>query len=191
MKRPTLFFTFNNAGHLPAHTVCISTTVSAYPVVGPGGYEEQRNPLMRQRGKDGNGKMLVIESRCPTIGGDSSYAFIVRSQFFRQVLEQVKAKLDSQLFVNADVQYCDPFGKYYCTTVWLQYLREPINGFQQLSEIDCSGMYRVVPNIPQAMYGTNEQLPACSAHNEGVKNQEDFMRSLGWKPIPPQEESPK
>ena len=180
---------WQNAGHLPARTVCMMTTSSAWPITAP--KAGPSTPLMRQRGRDSTGKLQVMESGCPTVGGDSAFAYIIPDPFTQKTFDAVKAKKDSQLSVWETIQYCDSFGHYVCKSVFLNYLHDPINGFQEIGENDCSGMYRAVPNIPQIMYGPNEQLPPCSTPEEEQKNQEEKMRSSGYQPIPEPKDAPK
>ncbi len=88
------------------------------------------------------------------------------------------------VMVSATVQYCDSFGHYFCKQATMRYLFDPINRFQNVGELDCSGSYGAVPNITREMYGTDKPLPPCSTPEEDKKNQEDYLRSYGWKTTP-------
>jgi hypothetical protein len=168
---------FQNSGHLPAITTCVSTRTFGTPLMNPFDYG---NILIRQAGKDSTGRRRVAESSCPTVGGDTAYSFPIRP-FSEQTLTQLKSNKQSDFRVHETIQYCDAFGHYFCKSAMLKYEREPISGFSEEGESDCSGYYRANPDTPNTMYGTNEQLPACPQPGEILKNQEDDMRVWGWK----------
>jgi hypothetical protein len=164
---PTMTLYLQNAGHLPAQNVCVSTLITATPIFKVPA--EQNQPLIRQRGLDGQGHMQTLENACPTIGGDSAYAHLITKFFPQETLDRVRAEKSSDFRLSVVIQYCDPFGRYCCKNASFQYIGDNL---RELGELDCGKDYGSVPDLPPGIYGNNEPLPPCIG---GDKPREDEL----------------
>jgi len=190
---PDIVVYLQNSGHLPAHNVCISSQVSAWPVF-PNAIHRD-DPLRRQMGKDGQGHMQVIESACPTIGGDSTYAYVISRVFQQRVLDRIKAEPRTDFALAAAIQYCDSFGHYSCKNTILHSNKTPLV-FHAISELDCTKEYGQVPTlvygspVSATIFGSNEPLPPCVG--DDPKTQEEQLAFVkGWIRYLQERQSPR
>jgi hypothetical protein len=132
--RATVVLCLQNAGRLPASSVCVNTTLSAWPLVAA---HEDGTPLIRQRGKNGQGNWQTVESGCPAIGGDSVYSYVLGTSFQQKMLDQIMAEPTSDIRLSATIQHCDSFGHYACKSVSMVILRDTLTP-NRMTEFDCT-----------------------------------------------------
>jgi hypothetical protein len=166
---------FQNTGHLPAITVCITADTGNYQEPGIHG-------LFRERGKNGISQFYIGGSACPTIPGGSVYPY--RMTIPRKVADQFKkGERSPEHFVNAVVQYCDSFGTYSCSIHNVLY-DSKFDDFRNSYQDDCSLRYGEYPPLPHLNNPTLEEIPApCDQPGDEEKRKQGLDK---WRREHPQ-----
>jgi hypothetical protein len=170
---PTILLYLQNAGHLPAQTVCVSTQITGWPIFrGPA---DQNNPLMRGIGFNSKGQPGTYGSACPAVGGDSVYTYVISRFFTQETLNRIRAEKLFQFSLSGYVQQCDSFGHYACKIFFLEFRGKPLI-LQEISELSCTDGYGAVPDLPPQLFLVNDPLPPCLG--DDPKTQESQLAFL-------------